>query len=272
MGELSHSEIEELLGAYALDAVEAKEAAEIEKHLATCPRCRAELSAHVEVAGLFAYAGQAAPAGLWDRITAGMQETPPELRFDRIRPSMVTPETLVDASPAPIFSLGRRRQPHRRSTGMRVFAATAAAAAVLVAVLGIALVHTREQQHPSATARVTMATVRQALDEKGSRKVVMVSPTGTRASLDAVVTPTGVSYLYDGDLTPLGADRTYQIWGVVGAKRISYGLLGTSPDTAIIRFNAGPGVRALAVTDEVASGVVVSGGPFVVEGAVTPTL
>jgi hypothetical protein len=270
MGELTHPEIEELLGAYALDAVDPDEAAEVERHLVTCPRCRAELTAHREVAGLFAYAGQTAPAGLWDRIAAGMQEPPPELRLDRIRASMVTPEDLRDAAPPGVASLDLHRQKRRRSVATRTFVAAVAAAAVIVAVLGVALARAPHSTSPSASG-VTMAAVRQALNEKGSRKVLLSAPAGHGASLDAVVTPSGVSYLYDMDLTPLGADRTYQVWGVVGTQRISYGLLGTSP-SSVVRFDAGPGLSALAVTDEVASGVVVSHQPFVVEGQVNPVL
>lgn len=277
MSPLTHTEIEELLGAYSLDAVEPDEAAEIEAHLIVCPRCRAELNEHREVVGLFAYSGQTAPPGLWDRITAGMQEPPPELRLDRMRGSMVTAATgRRDMPPAPVRSIedGRaapRRSGRgaRRSVPTRAFLALASAAAVIVAVLGVALATRPGNAQPSAVP--TMANVRAALEQKGSRKVVMVSPAGGGGSLDAVVTPSGVSYLYDGDLTPLAADRTYQIWGVVGREHISYGLLGTDP-TAVVRFDAGPGVEALAVTDEVASGVVVTHQTPVVDGNVSPPL
>jgi anti-sigma factor RsiW len=255
MGELSHHEIEELLGAYALDAVEPDEVVEIEEHLSTCPRCRAELSEHREVAGLFAFAGQAAPPGLWDRITAGMQEAPPEFRIERMRDGMVTPGSLADqASDGPVTTAPARVLPltragahrRRRSIGMRTFVASAAAAAVVVA---------------AQAGYATMHQVEVALHEKGSRRIVMTPPSGHGASLDAVVTPSGVSYLYHPDLTPLGADRTYQLWGVVGDTRVSYALLGTNP-APVVRFDAGPGAHALAVTDE----------PFVVEGTVSPAL
>ena len=42
--ELTHDEAAELLGAYALDAVEADERDAIEHHLNECPRCRAEVA------------------------------------------------------------------------------------------------------------------------------------------------------------------------------------------------------------------------------------
>jgi anti-sigma factor RsiW len=38
---MSHAEASDLLGAYALDAVDGDEFAELEEHLETCPRCRA---------------------------------------------------------------------------------------------------------------------------------------------------------------------------------------------------------------------------------------
>jgi anti-sigma factor RsiW len=78
-----HAELQELLGAYALDAVEADEAAAIERHLPTCPRCRTELADHREVAALLGYAGGSAPSGLWDRIVASLEEPPPALRLTR---------------------------------------------------------------------------------------------------------------------------------------------------------------------------------------------
>ena len=46
------ADIELLLGAYALHATEPGESLEIEAHLAECPRCRAEVAAHLEMAAL----------------------------------------------------------------------------------------------------------------------------------------------------------------------------------------------------------------------------
>ena len=67
---MSHDEIAELLGAYALDAVEPDEAEVIDAHLAECPRCAAELAEHWEVTGLIANAGVDASVELWDHIAA----------------------------------------------------------------------------------------------------------------------------------------------------------------------------------------------------------
>ena len=50
MSPLTHEDIQELLGAYALHAVDPDEAELVERHLETCPRCRAEVEGHREVA------------------------------------------------------------------------------------------------------------------------------------------------------------------------------------------------------------------------------
>ena len=63
---LSHSELEELLGAYALDAVDGDERDAVELHLRECPRCRAEVADHREVAAALAQTGGPAPDGVWD--------------------------------------------------------------------------------------------------------------------------------------------------------------------------------------------------------------
>src|SRR5687768_10822196 len=75
----NHGEIQELLGAYALDAVDAAESDAIELHLRDCPRCRAEVEEHREVAAMLAHTGTSAPSGVWDRIVAsldGAEEAP----------------------------------------------------------------------------------------------------------------------------------------------------------------------------------------------------
>ncbi len=38
---VSHEQVQELLGAYALDALDGDEAAPVEPHLTGCPRCTA---------------------------------------------------------------------------------------------------------------------------------------------------------------------------------------------------------------------------------------
>jgi hypothetical protein len=241
----------DLLAAYALDAVEPAEAEVVELHLASCPQCRAEVAAYREVTSVLAYSGGDAPPQLWDRIAAGMQDPPPPLRLDRIR------------SAAPVDARHRARRRFATWAG----AAVATAAAVAAVVLGVDVSHLQNQLNAAGAvdplAPATMADVRAALDTPG-RRVVTLSSAGSPAHLDVVLLSSGLGYLYDSDLAPLPAGRTYQLWGLVGHTAVSYGLLGTDP--RIEAFRTGRGVGALAVTDEVASGVSVSHQRFTVSG------
>jgi anti-sigma factor RsiW len=285
---IGHQEIEELLGAYALDAVDDDEGRVVEAHVATCPRCRAELAEHRAVTGLFAFSGQEAPGGLWDRISAGMHEAPPPLRLDRVRPGLVAgnlgayPDVRTKpASPADHPGAGAVRQLRRAgvgSSGRRPLLRRALAVAAALVVVGLAVqvarldAATPTRQH--LAGGLTMADVVAAIRAPGAREVTLTSPDiepgSSNDMVKVVIDPNGRGYLYDVHLTPLTVDRTYQLWGVVGSQRISYGLLGTDP--GIEEFQGGTGLSALAITDEVATGVVVTHQPFTVSGFVSPPL
>src|SRR3954468_13569720 len=76
-----YDEFSDLLGAYALDAVDPQEREEIERHLTTCPRCRAEVAEHREVAALLSQSGAPAPDGVWDRIAPVLAPPAPPMRM-----------------------------------------------------------------------------------------------------------------------------------------------------------------------------------------------
>src|ERR1700679_113850 len=80
---MTHDEVSELLGAFALDAVEYDEFEEIEAHLAECPRCRAEVDAHREGAAALANSVEPLPDGLWESIATRLPT-----RHDEVAPPM----------------------------------------------------------------------------------------------------------------------------------------------------------------------------------------
>jgi len=232
---LGVAEIEELIGAYALDAVEPDERAAIEAHLAGCPRCRAELADHLEAASYLSYTGAPAPDALWGRISAALEEPPPALRL-----AVVQPRT-------------ERRGPSRPALWT-----LAAAAAVILVVMSVALVRQHAQiddlHHQQAAAVARSA--RQAMSDPAGQHFTLTSPSGAEVSATAVISPSGTGYLLASDLPKLASDRTYQLWGVSGSRVISLGLLGPSPQVST--FSAHGGVKGLAITDEVAGGVAVT--------------
>ncbi|MDQ2725585.1 MAG: anti-sigma factor [Actinomycetota bacterium] len=265
----SHDDLAELLGAYALDAVEPDEAELLDRHLETCPRCRAELRGHRETAALLGYIGGPAPMGLWDQIVASAQEPPPALRLEARTPPFVAPGSAGDpAFPSP---LDRPRRHRRRSLRVRTVAIAAGVAAAVVAVLGLQVSRLDNRttvlnnEVASLAPSASMSAVRLALATPGSHHVHLTGFAAKGASAEAVVLPSGQGYVYDAKMEPLGADRAYQLWGVVADQRISYQLLGSEP-APVVPFRAGPDVQALAVTNEVAGGVERSSQPLVAIG------
>lgn len=229
--QLTHDEVQQLLGAFAIDAVEADEAAAVEDHLRDCPRCRAEVAQHREAASLLAFSGETAPDALWSRIASSLDEAPPPIRL------------LGESAPA------------RRAPSRLVLAAAGLAAAVMT-VLGIrvadqdrridqlsALSNQRGLEQAAAAAAVA----------PGARTVRLTSDSGT-ALADAIVLPDGRGYLVQTKLPALDGDHTYQLWGVMGAQTISLGVLGPTPD--ITSFRAAGPLSALAISTERAGGAV----------------
>src|SRR5205814_7083016 len=127
---MDHDEIAALLGAFALDAIEPEDADAVARHLETCPRCRQEVDEHWEAAAALAFAGETAPDGLWDRIQAQLEEPPPELDMAPIVPMRGRPSSATD-----------RRSPGLRAAGL----VAAAAAAVVIAVLGVQVADLRSK-------------------------------------------------------------------------------------------------------------------------------
>ncbi len=238
-------DIEALIGAYALDAVEPDERAAVEAHLATCPRCRAELADHLEAASMLAYTGAPAPEGLWDRIASALEEPPPAMRL------AVVSQPGQGSQPGEPDQPGRARS--RRSRRPLVLAALAAAAVVVIAALSLQVLHQGGQIDRLTSQTALRRAADQALDDPTSQKLTLSSPTGAKSSAIAVLSDTGTGYIMAANLPTLPEDRTYQLWAITPTQVVSLGLLGTDPH--LNAFPAHGKITGLAVTDEVAGGV-----------------
>jgi hypothetical protein len=270
--QLTHTEIEELLGAYALDAVDADEAEAIELHLRDCPRCRAEVAEHREVAALLAHGGSAAPEGVWGRILDELEPAPPALRVT------VAPETgraevapraaAKDDAVAPVVSLDSRR----RSVPVRAFVALSVAAALIVAVLGVNNIRQSQRLDRMQTALSDVSLDRVAKNAQIDPAVqAKLTSTDGRLSAKAVVSRDGRGYLIGASaLRAAAAGRTYQLWGRVDGTVISLGTFDGRSD--VVQFQLGKdrlvGVNAFMVTDEKSPGVPQSKNRPVVIGTV----
>lgn len=242
--DMSHSEVRELLGAYALDAVDENEVEAVEAHLDECQPCRLEVKDHREVAAMLAAGWSPAPEGVWDRIAGSLEESPP---------SMVVPLGAARA-----VREERRRGARAAGPVRAAFAAGAAACVALVAFLGVKVVDTSHQvDHLAAQlADGDVGRAAAAAVHRPDAQLVAMRSTDGRHTADAVLLPDGAGYLVKTDLPALSEQRTYQLWAVVDGMKISVGVLGPSPGP--VAFHAPPKASALAITDELAGGVVVS--------------
>jgi hypothetical protein len=226
--ELSHEELQELTGAYALDAVEPDEREAMELHLLECPRCRAEVAEYREVAAFLAHNGHTAPEGLWDRIAGALEEAPPPLDL------------------APVVPL-----PPRRSTGLRIVAAVAAAAAVVAAFLGVKVVDLDNKldrfESEDALARAAF----NAQQDPQRRTIELADADGNERA-ELVLLPDGNGYVVSDKLDRLSPDRTWQLWAIVDGNAISMGVLGRDPGIAAFRAVGEP--SAFALSNEVSGG------------------
>lgn len=250
MSGTKHDEIAELLGAYALHAVDPDERALIDEHLDECPKCRAELRDHEQVATLLGNTGGDAPDGLWDRIASALEETAPPMRLD------------LPAGPAAVIPLAGRRRPVGR-----VAVALVVAAAAVIGILGVKVVDQESRIGDLHEALESDAMVRAAglaLSDPNAEQAQLASLDGS-VTASAVVLPDGSGYLLAQNMPALARGKTYQLWGQTEGGLISLGLLGSDPND-VVAFQCTDGVAALAITEEDAPGVVQSKNPPALAG------
>jgi anti-sigma-K factor RskA len=231
---VTEAEIESLLGAYALDAVDDDERVEVEAHLATCPRCRAEVAAHREVAALMANSGIAAPEGLWDRIAEGL-----------------SPELPASAPDAAELLSHLPRPPRRERRNPRVIAGAIALVAALILVvvlLSFQVANLTGQLHSNNTSSGISAAVDSVLAHQ--HRTITLTAANRAEEATVIIGSDDEAYWIDSSLAQLPSTETYQLWAVVRGKEIvSLGVLGSDPKAAAA-FRLAADMGRLMVTVE----------------------
>jgi hypothetical protein len=254
-GEASCVEIGELLGAYALDALDTQEATLVTVHVANCPRCAQELDDHLRTVGMIASVGGEAPPEAW-RAIAGR---------------IAGEEDPSGAGSTAGRQLPRLLPSHRPSVS-RWYKPVAGLTAAAVIAAGV-LIGTKTARLDELNRRVNQlsAAARQsggfqgpaaALVDPTARHLVLTSTGRSAAPVgQLVILPSGSAYMLSSDMPALPANSTYQLWSVVRGRAISVALLGPHPVT--VAFSVDPGVTATAylVTVEPAGGVVAPTAP-----------
>ena len=240
--ELTPAELHELLGAYALDALDGDELDQVEEWLERSPDARDEVAALRETVALLAYGGAEAPVSLWSRIEEALGEEPPAL----------------------VLPLAPGRPQRKAGVAMRVTAALAVASAIAAGVTAVIVSNEMSRQDERLTrvaADMEHSNLRRAAEavanDPQARRVRLVADE-TSVSADVAVMPNGAGYLMGHGVPKLPEGRTYQLWAMTGdpgsARVISAGVLGRSFDVAA--FRAPASARGYMITDEAMPGAV----------------
>ncbi|HEY5171508.1 MAG TPA: anti-sigma factor [Acidimicrobiia bacterium] len=238
-------ELDAMLGAYALDALDADERTRVEAYVERNARARDEVDELRESAASLALApvdDTSAPPGLWDRIASAIEA------------DVVAPDDSQDA--AGRDELATRRA--RRGRGPRWMSWAVAAAAVAAVVLAAQVIslHRRLDDARGTGEKDAAAAFVRAGHVDGARQVALVPAHGAEVAR-VVLLPDGSGYLKSDGLAPLDAAHTYQLWALTGTAgrtvAISAGVLGADPSAAA--FRTSPDVHGLAITVERAPGV-----------------
>lgn len=245
------SELDSLLGAYALDALDDVERRRVDEYLQVNPRAADEVRQHREVATMLAFTGGDAPEGVWARIEGEIEATAPD-------PGPTLTRAFGQERPQPIESIEARRADRMRRPSMWL-AAAAAAAALIVAGFFVAGIADESGDDLLADAYAA------ASADRDSIRAELVAE-GSDAVAIGLVDQDGHGYLDATSLPTLRVDQTYQLWGVIAATGdvVSLGILGRQPE--LETFTVESEIEALAVTIEDAPGVISDGNA---EGAFT---
>ena len=263
-------QLDRLLGVYALDAVDPDERREVERYLRRSPRARQEVAEHIETAALLGNITGTAHPNVWERIEAiidDMEQPAPMPFTPVIVPSSVRPGEPVRPSPK------ARQNGSARRRGQAPITAIAAIAASVIAVLWVTVARQNsrlDRLSANSGRSISQDRVNFLLTSAATRESKLRSSDG-RLQVRAIIGTDGEGYLIGAQLPVLPPGHTYQLWGVKqqpgsGTEKVllSLGVFGRSFTT--MPFAADEEWTRLAITDEIAPGVVTSTASAVAAG------
>jgi anti-sigma-K factor RskA len=249
----NNPEIDALLGAYALDALDLSERALVEAYIARNPQARDEVDELRESAASLALIpgddDVAVPPSLWERISA----------------EVASAEGDDGREGAQSISLDERRI-RRASRSSRILTSVVAAAATIaIVVLGAQLVSVNRNLDDARSPGETglAAAFDRARTADGAKEVTLASAKTSSGVARVVLLPDGSGYLTNDEMAALPSDQTYQLWALTGDEAnptvISAGILGADPKAAA--FKTAGDVHGFVVTVEAVPGVATSEQP-----------
>jgi anti-sigma-K factor RskA len=266
---MTHDELRELTGGYALGVLGEEERRALEAHLATCPACAKEVREFETVTAALAFSApqQDPPAALRDRVVRAVAQSPAPRHADEPtrHSGRALPIWLSAAASIAALALGLYAMTLRDRIGElegRLREANARADSV---------------QRELAVARASDDDARRRLAVLTAGDVRVIDLTGQKtapgASGRAFWSPShGRLVFMAASLPPLAAGRQYQLWVIPpGGTPVSAGMLDLQPDGQILSTLADSStvnqVGTVAVSEEPAGGVPSPTGPIVLAGS-----
>lgn len=231
---MNHEHAEELIGAYALDAVSDEEARSIEAHLEECPRCAAELDSYRAAAAMIGNIGATPPEGLWTKI---------ESELSSARPPIPGHSRLAKRTGSAPLVLWR---------GVAAAATLVAAAVLIVFAVEIGTLHSQVNRLSNALGRRNLSAAVVAA-EAGPHSTIRLASAGGNANVTLLVARSHEAYWVSSTLPKLTRRETYQLWGLTDGRLVSLGLAGNDPHTYSL-FRLSGHFSRLMVTVEPAGG------------------
>ena len=236
-----------LAGAYAMDAISAKERDRFERHLARCEACAQETASLREATALLGTAAaEPLPAGLKERVMAAATMTRQQPPADEAGASARRGRARIKAGPW----LRSLAWPGR--VALAAAGAAAAAGLAVAAVFGVSNGSMQQQLDQAQTSSQQIAAVLTAQDA-----VMMTGPVTGGGSATIVMSHARHALVFTAQgLHALPASRGYELWLTGPAGTRSAGMLraGSHGMTGpVIASGLRPGDH-LALTDEPADG------------------
>ena len=260
---MTHQDYQEMLALHALAALDQADLRVMQKHLATCAECRADLDGWRDTAGALAY-------------VAEPFEPSPQVR-DGILES-VRAESSHARVPANVIHL-KPTSPRRLSLFPR-FAAIAALLIFVTLIVGLVILWQQNRTARTELARLSAQNegVRRAR-ERDQKLLELLSSPGTRIAqlagtkdapaahaILAYDPKSGRAILMTDGLPPAPAGKAYQLWFIVGGLPLPGVVFATDAGGKALSANQVPAealqTAVFAVTQETASGARTPTGPI----------
>ncbi len=276
----SDAELDDLLGAYALDALDEDEHGRVDAYVSTHRQARLEVSRFEDALAALASAEAAElPPQLWDRVQRQLDPAPTaaDPPMPAATPAAVTPAAVAApavAAPAATTpaaavatpavtgdELARRRATPRTRRWAAPALAVAAALALLASTAAVTTwANNRGQRDPA-----DLVSLARAAEQSPQAQVATLE--GTAGSVRMVLDGSGHGYLLGEALPTLSEDKTYQLWSLDGSVAVSLGVLGPRP--SVVAFPART-LRSVALSIEPRGGHNVPTLPTVAAGQLRP--